>query len=300
MPTKKRSSSGSLAGRYKKQHGLHHNKSRHYLKVYYPYLPVVVIVIFGIAASLFIIAHKSISSSSTISQSNLLTETNADRQLNNEKPLTLNPALSKAAQIKADDMVKNNYWSHIGPNGLTPWSIMLSLGYKFQSAGENLAYGFNNSFSVLQAWMSSPSHRASILNSSYQQVGFGIAHSNNYQNKGPQTIVVAIYASPMGQTLSQSISNSSAYSNMSTLEPTSRSINRMVGFVSLSPLVSTLLIGIVLGLSIGVLVIRHGLIIKRWALKGESLVINHPFIDITLVIILILGAILSQTIGYIR
>ena len=300
MPTKKRSSTGNLAGRYKKQHGLHHSKSRHYLKVYYPYLPVIAVVILGISASLFIIAHKSISSPASISQSNLLSETNTERQLNNEKPLTLNSALSVAAQLKANDMVKNNYWSHISPKGLTPWSILLSLGYRFQSAGENLAYGFNNSVSVLQAWMSSSGHRSSILNTNYQQVGFGIAHSNNYQNKGPETVIVAIYATPAGQTLPQATSNNNSYDNMSSLEPASQPISRVVGLVNISPLISTLLIGVVVGASIAVLVIRHGLIIKKWVLKGEALVVNHPYIDFSLVVIIVLGAVLSQTIGYIR
>jgi hypothetical protein len=44
--------------------------------------------------------------------------------------------------------------------------------------------------------MNSPGHRANILNTSYQEVGFGVVNAPNYQSSGPQTIVVAMYAKP--------------------------------------------------------------------------------------------------------
>jgi hypothetical protein len=57
--------------------------------------------------------------------------------------------------------------------------------------------------------MNSPEHRANILNTSYKDVGFGIINIPNYQGDGPQTLVVAMYASPASVASSSSSSGSS-------------------------------------------------------------------------------------------
>lgn len=92
-------------------------------------------------------------------------------------------------------MATRDYWSHNTPDGASPWTFVVNAGYNYQTAGENLAYGFDSSDSTITAWMNSAEHRANILNSSYNDVGFGIANSANYQGTGPQTIVVAMYGS---------------------------------------------------------------------------------------------------------
>jgi len=93
-------------------------------------------------------------------------------------------------------MVAQDYWAHDNPEGKTPWAFILAAGYNYETAGENLAYGFDTSEDTLTAWMNSPEHRANILNTTYTDVGFGIANSANFQGTGPETIVVAEYASP--------------------------------------------------------------------------------------------------------
>src|SRR5690606_34410957 len=128
--------------------------------------------------------------------------TNTQRTANGLTGLTLNGQLNAAAQAKADDMAARDYWSHNTPEGDAPWVFIVNAGYQYQTAGENLAYGFLNSTATVKGWMDSPGHRANILNGSYKEVGFGIANSANYQGTGPETIVVAMYGCQSACTVS--------------------------------------------------------------------------------------------------
>ncbi|HSX34834.1 MAG TPA: CAP domain-containing protein [Candidatus Saccharimonadales bacterium] len=178
--------------------GRHHKRNDHYLKTYWPYLPLVLMVAVGILAnSLLGMRHSGVLGYATdVSPSVLLSETNNQRTSNSLGSLALNSVLNQAAQAKANDMAARDYWSHNTPDGNTPWTFFTAAGYQYKTAGENLAYGFDTSATTVTAWMNSPGHRANILNNTYKEVGFGIANSANYQGTGPETIVVAMYASP--------------------------------------------------------------------------------------------------------
>jgi len=178
--------------------GRHHKHNEHYMKAYWPYLPLALIVAVGIFANTLIGVHQHgvLGYATDVSASALLTETNNQRIANSLGGLALNSVLNQAAQAKANDMVARDYWSHNTPDGNTPWTFFTAAGYQYQTAGENLAYGFDTSAATVTAWMNSPGHRANILNTTYKEVGFGIANSVNYQGTGPETVVVAMYASP--------------------------------------------------------------------------------------------------------
>lgn len=174
-----------------------HKKDGHYLKTYWPYLPMVAIVVVGMLFSnLWGFAQSHVLGYATsTSVSGLLSGTNDQRAANSLGALALNDQLNQAAQNKANDMVNRNYWSHNTPDGSPPWVFITDAGYQYSTAGENLAYGFDSSDATITGWMNSPGHRANILNTSYKEVGFGIANSPDYQGTGPETIVVAMYAS---------------------------------------------------------------------------------------------------------
>ncbi|MCX8008608.1 MAG: CAP domain-containing protein, partial [Patescibacteria group bacterium] len=106
----------------------------------------------------------------------LLQKTNEKRIEAGLRPLVLNQQLSQAAAKKAQDMFAKNYWAHIAPDGRTPWDFILAAGYKYSVAGENLAKNFQDSESVVNAWMASPTHRDNILKSSYRDVGFAVVN----------------------------------------------------------------------------------------------------------------------------
>ena len=124
--------------------------------------------------------------------SSLADETNSIRKENNLAELVVDKNLSIAAQSKADDMIKNNYWSHNSPSGKTPWDFIHQTGYKYQSAGENLAKNYPDSGNIIEAWMSSETHRQNILNKEFTSMGFGSAEG--VINAKINTIVVAYYA----------------------------------------------------------------------------------------------------------
>src|SRR3989344_238117 len=111
----------------------------------------------------------------SISESELLELVNKERGQNGRAPLTLNPQLSDAARRKAADMLEKNYWAHFAPDGSTsPWVFIRAAGYNYVNAGENLARGFADSSSTVNAWMSSETHRDNILASKYNDIGFAI------------------------------------------------------------------------------------------------------------------------------
>lgn len=144
-------------------------------------------------------SSQVLSFATNTSLTGLLNETNSQRQSANEPVLRTNAQLTAAAQAKANDMASRNYWSHVTPDGHQPWWFVTNAGYEYQSTGENLAYGFTTSQATVIGWMNSPGHRANILNAEYQDVGFGIANAESYQNDGQQTIVVALYGRPLKQ-----------------------------------------------------------------------------------------------------
>jgi hypothetical protein len=128
-----------------------------------------------------------------VSVNSLASETNAARSANGLGALALNSQLNSGAQAKANHMIANNYWSHTAPDGTEPWYFFTQAGYSYIKAGENLAYGFDASDEIVDAWMSSPGHRANILGG-YKDMGFGFANGPNYQG-GEYTVVVAFYGS---------------------------------------------------------------------------------------------------------
>src|SRR3989344_3513143 len=126
--------------------------------------------------------------------------TNENRQAVNLPVLSVNPLLTRAAEMKAQDMAEKGYFAHTSPEGLTPWHWIELAGYKYQYAGENLAVNFRDSEDVTAAWLKSPSHKANIVKANYTEIGTGVARG---LYKGQQTIFVAqVYANPLPASLS--------------------------------------------------------------------------------------------------
>jgi hypothetical protein len=128
-------------------------------------------------------------------QSEIISLTNTERSQNNDGALTENIQLDAAAQAKANDMAAKGYFSHTGPDGKTPWQWIEEKGYAYHYAGENLAVRFDDSESVVNAWMASPTHRANIVKSQYTQIGVGVAQGM-YEGY-PATFVVQYFGTPL-------------------------------------------------------------------------------------------------------
>lgn len=129
-----------------------------------------------------------------ITINSLLEATNKIRSDNSKSELILSAKLNKAANLKAQDMFLDQYWSHNAPDGTLPWKWLGDAGYDYSEAGENLAMNYNLTANIMKAWMNSPEHRENVLKDSYQEVGFSIV-SGTLNNK-PATIIVALYGVP--------------------------------------------------------------------------------------------------------
>lgn len=120
---------------------------------------------------------------------------NHDRALAGVSALTQNSLLTKAAQLKADDMAAKGYFAHITPTGETPLYFLHKVGYRYQNVGENLGLNYADAQSVETAWLNSPKHKESLLLPQFTEIGIGV--SNGTYQGAPATFVVALFATPL-------------------------------------------------------------------------------------------------------
>lgn len=285
-----------------------HRHTKDFLKVYYPYLPLVLVTLMILSIlqpwqRLIAGGQDVLPYATQMSIDGLVQETNERRSAQAQPPLELNAQLTKAAQIKAQDMVERDYWSHNTPDGNAPWEFVNNAGYSYSKAGENLAYGFTDEDDVVGGWMNSPTHRANMLDANYSEVGFGFAESPDYVDSGPSTIVVAMYGQPSGAADVVATAASDSSSGYNTLglaaEPADTGINRIQALANVPSWVNYLVAGLIGGLIV-YLLFKHGRAIKRALRNGERFAMKHPLLDVTLVSIIILGILISQQTGIIR
>lgn len=122
----------------------------------------------------FSVFHVAATQASDITADTVIKLVNKARESANEAVLAKNDLLQKAAQNKAQDMIDNNYFAHISPEGKSPWLWIENTGYDYRYAGENLAINYTNAEEQQQAWMDSPLHRKNILNPDYQEIGVAV------------------------------------------------------------------------------------------------------------------------------
>ena len=111
----------------------------------------------------------------------LITLINQQRAQNGLPPLQTSDALCRAARRHSDDMARNNFMSHTGSDGSSPWDRMADAGYYPRAGGENVGAGYPTPANMVSGWMNSPGHRANILGN-YCDLGVGYANSpaSNY------------------------------------------------------------------------------------------------------------------------
>lgn len=100
----------------------------------------------------------------------LLAGINRQREQAGLSPLSLLPALNRAANVRAKELA--TAFSHTRPNGQAGFTVLPEHQIPYGSAAENLAAGYTDPESVLAAWMASDGHRANILGN-YSHLGVG-------------------------------------------------------------------------------------------------------------------------------
>ena len=287
---------------HKKRIGAHHRRSQRYMKPYWPYLPMLLIVAVGLALNSAWSKQAVLGTGSDFSSAALLDATNQQRSAAHESGLTIDPQLSAAAQAKAEDMAKRNYWAHNSPDGRTPWSFITAAGYSYQLAGENLAFGFNDASATVAGWMNSSEHRANILSQAYQNVGFGVASAPDFQGKGPAVIVVAEYAAPTpaAANITFTVNNPAGDVKNAHTELAARPVSRVQVLTDGHAAWSLMAVSALTGAALAVFLIRHGFRVRRLINQGEAFVAHHPYLDIAIVVVIMAGYLLTRTSGLIR
>jgi hypothetical protein len=271
---------------HKKRMAQHHRQSKRYVKAYFPYLPMLMLVGVALAVNSLWSNGSVLGNSANFSADQLLILTNHERSNAQLGGLNMDPELTTAAQNKANDLVNRNYWSHTAPD-------------------ENLAYGFKNAQQVVVGWMNSPEHRANLLNGNYEDVGFGIASSPNYLGKGPAEVVVAEYAQPSGAVSNITFSVNNPASTTSSgvkgaTELSSKKVSRIQLLTDGKASWSMAAASAVLGAAVMWLLVRNGLRIHRLASKGEEILVHHPWVDVAVVFAAMAGYVLTRTGGLIH
>lgn len=100
-----------------------------------------------------------------------LGQLNAIRQSEGLKPLEWSDDLEKCASVRANEIVTK--FSHSRPNNTEWYTVNENLMY-----AENLAKGYEDVNSCMNAWRKSPSHNANLMDSELRTVAVYITVSN--------------------------------------------------------------------------------------------------------------------------
>lgn len=104
----------------------------------------------------------------------MLAEVNALRRKARAPALRMNPALQKAAQAHAQDMLDRGFFAHESPSNTTVRERATKAGYKWRNIGENIAEGQKSVDEVMTTWMNSPGHRQNMLEPRFRELGIGL------------------------------------------------------------------------------------------------------------------------------
>ncbi|MCZ2823705.1 MULTISPECIES: CAP domain-containing protein [unclassified Modestobacter] len=104
----------------------------------------------------------------------VLSLVNAERAAAGCAAVSADTGLATVARAHSADMRDRGYFSHVNPEGLDPFARARAAGLGHARA-ENIAAGQPDATAVMAAWMTSPGHRANILDCDLRTLGVGVA-----------------------------------------------------------------------------------------------------------------------------
>lgn len=115
----------------------------------------------------------------TVDETELLSIINSERKKNNLPEFQIDEKIQNVARLKAEDLVQNNYFSHVSPTYGTPFEMLKSHNINYKTASENIA-GNSNISDAVKSWLSSESHKKNILSNDYNYTGIAVVDSIAY------------------------------------------------------------------------------------------------------------------------
>lgn len=94
------------------------------------------------------------------------------------KPLRWSDRLANVGKAHAEDMARNNYFSHDERDGSTPAQRVARAGYRYRATGENIAAGQMDPDAAVAGWLKSPPHCANLMNATFTEMGVGYTVSD--------------------------------------------------------------------------------------------------------------------------
>jgi uncharacterized protein YkwD len=131
----------------------------------------------------------------TIDPNDIVLYINNERMKTGAPPLRINKTLALAAQKRADVILKYQNFSHQDPyEHIQLDTVLPMMKYPFRYASENIGMGDSSAMAFVGGFMSSPSHKANLLNPDLQETGVALVtgpYKQYYVN-----IAVQLFAIP--------------------------------------------------------------------------------------------------------
>jgi uncharacterized protein YkwD len=146
-------------------------------------LLLALLLVVGLAPAAAVMAAEDVSSDAiTAAERTVLSLTNKRRADKGLRPLRADTRMFALARERARYMAETERFSHTQADGTNVFDLMTDAGIKWYGGGEIIAWNtasildYSASFAV-KSWMDSSGHRAIIMSSNYNYVGFGLAIS---------------------------------------------------------------------------------------------------------------------------
>ena len=105
----------------------------------------------------------------------VIKKVNSIRSQHGLRKLRRSRGLARAADVKAREVASTSVLSHASPDG-TPMQARVRRFVRARVVGETVGYvptRSSQATAIVNAWMSSPSHRAALLSPTFRRVGAG-------------------------------------------------------------------------------------------------------------------------------
>ncbi len=112
-------------------------------------------------------------------ETQMFTRVQEERRKENQPELVFDASLREVARSHARDMLAKGYFSHYGPDGVSPADRLARGNIAFDIMGENIALAPTSTLAH-QGLMGSVSHRENILSTEFTRVGIGVIDAGIY------------------------------------------------------------------------------------------------------------------------